>query len=306
MNIYIAHNRFYPLRYIVERSTLPNVHYIDLLLKRRSHLQWLLCLLHLQRFFPHAFMEDEAAEQLRSIDAGDRLIIIDNKHATHLSAINSLVHPKAERHLFFWTPIKHSYLKHSFKTICHRVTSKARLFTLSTFDPDDVRYYKDLIVRREFFFSPSSEEYDEAHCHITSDCYFLGNDKGRSTELLDLKQKLEEKGLRTDFLIVNHQSASISYDDNIERMKHCRCLVDYVHGQSGLSLRPLEALFYGKKLITNNTAVKKHPFYNPQNIFILGEDNWDDIIDFVRTPCAEISEDIKRMYHIDTWIKDFA
>ena len=46
-------------------------------------------------------------------------------------------------------------------------------------------------------------------------------------------------------------------------------------GQRGLTLRSLEAMIMGKKLITNNKHIMTMPFYSSQNILII--DNNTDI-----------------------------
>lgn len=72
--------------------------------------------------------------------------------------------------------------------------------------------------------------------------------------------------------------------------------------QSGLSFRVFEALGYRKKLITNNQDVANYEFYNPNNIFIIAENNYQIPGDFFETPYAEIAPEILAKYYIDNWI----
>lgn len=67
----------------------------------------------------------------------------------------------------------------------------------------------------------------------------------------------------------------------------------------------MEALFYNKKLITNNTDIRRYDFYNPKNIFIFGEDSLEGIKEFVESPITEVPEQIRQRYDINTWIEHY-
>ena len=85
-----------------------------------------------------------------------------------------------------------------------------------------------------------------------------------------------------------------------------KCILDYnQEGQVGLSLRPMEALFLERKLITNNTDIKNYDFYNHDNIFILGEDNINEIKEFINKPYKKIDQDIIDYYDFDQWLNRF-
>ena len=77
------------------------------------------------------------------------------------------------------------------------------------------------------------------------------------------------------------------------------------NGQEGLTLRVLEALFYSKKLITNNKNIKKYDFYNPNNIFIWGVDDEKNLLNFINSDYITIEENILNRYSYDSWINRF-
>lgn len=53
-----------------------------------------------------------------------------------------------------------------------------------------------------------------------------------------------------------------------------KCIIDFdKKQQSGLSMRTIESLGAGKKLITSNSRLKNEPIYDPNNIFIIGVDD---------------------------------
>ena len=70
-----------------------------------------------------------------------------------------------------------------------------------------------------------------------------------------------------------------------------------------MTLRPLEALQFKKKLVTDNKNIINYPFYRKENIFILGTDDIDQLYDFINSPYVDIGEDIIRYYHFENWLQ---
>ncbi len=62
----------------------------------------------------------------------------------------------------------------------------------------------------------------------------------------------------------------------------------------------LEALFFNKKLITNNPNVVKYNFYNSNNIMII-EDKVDNVSfnEFINSSYQEIEQSIKNEYDVE-------
>ena len=77
----------------------------------------------------------------------------------------------------------------------------------------------------------------------------------------------------------------LSYPDYLKKAASSSIILEIMRpGHAGLSLRPLEALFFRKKLITDNPAIRNSEVYHPDNIFILGEDT--DLGAFLRRDFA--------------------
>lgn len=94
------------------------------------------------------------------------------------------------------------------------------------------------------------------------------------------------------------------YNENLVNVMQSGILID-VHNpiHSGLSFRIFEGLKYNKKVITTNEAVKDYDFYCEQNILIWKNQNITEISDFIKTPYIPISENIKRKYSFENWIR---
>jgi hypothetical protein len=145
------------------------------------------------------------------------------------------------------------------------------------------------------------------------DYLFLGADKGRKESLIQLKNKLIERNVSADFYIVPDKNESnadqikpVRYNEYLHMIEKCRGIIDYIQpGQAGLTLRPLEALFFKKKLITNDTRILNEDFYNANNIFVLNHDNWDEILSFTHSCYIDILEEVVEKYDFLNWLNRF-
>lgn len=112
-----------------------------------------------------------------------------------------------------------------------------------------------------------------------SDVYFIGADKGRIWSIYSMYKWLSDSGFVCDFTVVvskddfqkynqkykgiNLVTQRIGYMQILRKIAHTKCILELCQeGQDGLTMRFYEALFYNKKLITNNLTARTHPFFN--------------------------------------------
>lgn len=170
-----------------------------------------------------------------------------------------------------------------------------------TFDKNDAKKYN--MKYNSQFYTKNVKIQDEQNKY---DVLFLGRPKTRKKDIVDLEKKLKEEGIQTNFKIIENEKDYVSYDEYLKMIAESKCILDYnQEGQVGLSLRPMEALFLERKLITNNTDIKNYDFYNYDNIFILGEDNINEIKEFINKPYKKIDQDIIDYYDFDQWLNRF-
>lgn len=82
-------------------------------------------------------------------------------------------------------------------------------------------------------------------------------------------------------------------------------VVDIQHPrQTGLTMRTVETLGLGKKLITTNADIRSYDFYNPQNILVIDRDNPVIDEDFIRTPYVQIDESIRKRYSLEGFVRN--
>ena len=151
--------------------------------------------------------------------------------------------------------------------------------------------------------------------------YFCGYDKGRVLLLKKIGRIFLSYGLRPCFDIVPgkdgcgdnkgcesfiHKCDRKSYIDFLtSELSHGAILEIVQKGQQGITWRSIEAAIYRRKLITNFKDIKNYNFYNPQNIFVIGEDNYDNLVSFLASEFQKFSPKIINHYCFDGWLASF-
>ena len=78
------------------------------------------------------------------------------------------------------------------------------------------------------------------------------------------------KGERKEKFPFEYRDDYVGYYDYLKMVGTSRAILDIAQQkQDGYSMRVMEAIFFNKKLVTTNTAVKQSVFYDENNIFIL-------------------------------------
>ncbi len=137
-----------------------------------------------------------------------------------------------------------------------------------------------------------------------TDLVFMGTDKGRRKSLECLKRSAESQSLKCNFRIVDSKRKRVSYIDYLSTIMGAKCIVDIAPNQTcGLTLRPMEALFYGRKLVTNYQDIVNYDFYNSENVFVIGRDNIDKLAVFINSAYKPIDEKTIDYYRYENWLK---
>ncbi|OEY93837.1 hypothetical protein, partial [Acinetobacter qingfengensis] len=104
---------------------------------------------------------------------------------------------------------------------------------------------------------------------------------------------------------INFLEKNINFDENIQHINQADILIDVVNPiHHGLSFRTFEALYYQKKLITNNLLVRHYDFYHPNNILVWDGLDLSELSDFLAKPWIAIDAKIIQKYSFDNWIKN--
>lgn len=165
--------------------------------------------------------------------------------------------------------------------------------------------------------------FDEDKENIKYDIFFCGIDKYISKNLtrLSFLKKIEKKftNYKIKILILPNKfisykkedkkyflERSLDYEEIINYVNKSKCIIDLCQiGQRGLTWRPLEAMFYRKKLITNFKDITEYDFYKKDNIFLLKENNLDLLYEFMKRPYKNIEKNIIYKYTSQGWWENF-
>lgn len=147
-----------------------------------------------------------------------------------------------------------------------------------SYDIDDVNRYGFTFHRDAFSVLPKDMVVgDDSICDLN----FCGKAKDRYDEILAVYDSAKKAEIRCDFNIPKlpdekkkiypelAAATYVPYIDYIKRIQGANCLLEICQsGKRHYTLRPWEAIAYGKKILTNNKEFLKEEFYNPDYIQI--------------------------------------
>ena len=240
------------------------------------------------------------------VDGDDKIIVFDTYSTERL--VNWLCEKWPDKRIIFWywNPVNNFLIQ-------KRVPQRVEFWSYSKADCGlhGFRY------NTQFFFDCLAAEAESCRArkvrNLVPKALFIGRDKGRDGVLSELEDQLREAGAEADFRIVRRPKGRfgfvreklLPYQTVIDLVKGADILVDYSKApDGGLSLRPLEAMFFGKKLITNNREILSADFYSPANIYVLGHDK-RSLREFVEMPGVEIAPEIRDRYLLSNWLRRF-
>lgn len=115
-------------------------------------------------------------------------------------------------------------------------------------------------------------------------------------------RKIRNPELRKSHYNEFHFTALSDKDVN-SIFKESRCVLDSAQaGQTGLTIRVIEALGAKKKLITTNADVKNYDFYREENIYIYNG-KVDMNSSFFTKPYVDVESPIYEKYALRNWLK---
>ena len=246
-------------------------------------------------FLPLILKQLHAFRTLSQITSGDHVIIFDIADIVFVKYLRLCLPPSIIFHTFYWNPLDKIFGNNTLLAI---EQLKSMGCIISTFDMKDAANYH-LVYKKQFIRKLHFEE------SILYDYYFLGYDKNRKATILTIINSLNILGQKGQYFILNSKDEQISYHDNIRNVMRSRIIIEVVQeGQHGITLRALEALVYGKKLITNCHDIKQYDFYRPENILIWGDEN-DRLKQFIQSDAIPPNPNLIEKYSVETWLSSY-
>ncbi len=153
---------------------------------------------------------------------------------------------------------------------------------------------------------------------FSQDVFFVGMAYDRAEKLVEMHEMFQKNGISDKLVIVRnpHQyyekriakhltENHMDYDEIINEIKRSRCILEIVQdGQRGMSLRPMEAAAFQRKLITDNKNTVNYDIYTPDNIFIIGVDPIEKIKDFIHSSYVPIPDEALEKYMPQYWLEE--
>lgn len=182
------------------------------------------------------------------------------------------------------------------------------------FDKSDLSKDLGLLPITNFYFD------DVKIRENTIDAYFVGSYmKNRIGLLINLSKKLSDLGLKIsinlsakssekfekfDSKLITIIKSPISFKTNLINASQSKIIIDFANEiHSGISMRAFESIGFRKKLITNNVLIKEYDFYNPNNIFVIANDNLEGLDYFISAEYVKLEDEIYEKYSFTNWIK---
>ena len=163
-----------------------------------------------------------------------------------------------------------------------------------------VSYDKDDAARYGILYYPTVYSpicMDGVKGNYRYDLFFLGRDKGRLGKLVDICMAAKDRGLKCRFVMLGvplkdriecegmeYEDCAVPYMENLRCCAESRCVVELLQTlASSPTYRTWEAISLNRKLLTNQTVIKKEEVYDERYVSVFHD--VDDIDwDFVKRP----------------------
>jgi hypothetical protein len=262
---------------------------------------------------------DDVAE--RCVQEEFDVIFLLNPEALPLSFLEvcKLRWPKAYYVMYMWDSIKNRKHTLDFLPYCNRV------FTFERGDAEAYGFkFKPLFyldAYRGVRDNPGADEYDLCFMGTAhSDRYGIAREVRDWCEERGLRcffyfyiqglglywfNKLKSKGVMPSLAEVSFEK--MSFADIVRVVGASRAVLDIQHPrQTGLTMRTLEALGAGKKLVTTNVQVKEYDFYDGRQVQVVDRLNPVDVleVDFFRDVQCYVPLDKVDFCSIGNWLQE--
>ncbi|MEM9500347.1 MAG: hypothetical protein AAF941_00745 [Pseudomonadota bacterium] len=189
---------------------------------------------------------------------------------------------------------------------------------VATFDPDDAKALD--IGYLPLFAVPRFFTIDE-HRRKSQDLYFVGAiaTMDRFAALERLHAFSEANGLSTRFHLYctppvrlrlwregKHlpgiTGKSIGFEGIVDMLEASRATFDFAnHRQSGYTMRLIENMCAGRKIITTNARILDEPFYRDDRFLIVDGHDFSAVPEFISRPITSMLD--VRAFGIDSWAR---
>lgn len=247
----------------------------------------------------HFVLGSNLQTAIRRLMPADVVIVAEYTDPALILAISRIIPEGVSRYVWLWN---HKGNKKNF--VDNLLTIHKCQFQVATYDELDAEKFGFGWHTQFFNVKPFQQVASLQNNSFLYDFFFVGYAKNRVEEIQKIHSMLSSYVCL--FVTIRTTSEYIPYTRYMEMAMQSRCIVEIVHtGDPSCTLRPLEAMAIRRKLLTNNPAVRNYTFYRPQNIFILGQGNLNNLSDFLDSPFEPLPSDIVESYDVNSWVEIF-
>lgn len=243
---------------------------------------------------PLPFFQIWLGEWKKELKNYDIIIFHANDWSRHIPKYIHSINKNARIIYWYWNPVT-------------RLSDPSKvddsMTELWTFDKNDAKKYGmkyTIQYYSQFNLKNTQKE------SFSKDVYFIGHDKGRKEKIEKLANKLKSLGVKVKIQIIESGSKFVPYNEVCQEIYTSKAILELTQkGQTGYTLRALESLFFSRKLITDNKNILNEPFYNPNNIFVIGVNDISEIKNFIEIPYDKHADVFKKQYDVKAWLNNF-
>ena len=190
-----------------------------------------------------------------------------------------------------------------------------------TFDRQDAMTHADFAFRPLFYRHASVPQSAGASASMAHLCFVGWLNSDRLSTLRRLQAIAESQGmsfqvylytgLRTFLRLILRRNArdvhvrTLAYSELLECYRRAAVVVDLPHAQqTGLTMRAIETVGMGRKLLTTAKDVVNYDFYASGNVRVIHAEALELDGSFIREPAKPYAEHVRRRYSLDAWIDD--
>lgn len=228
-----------------------------------------------------------------------------------------LLHYGLKVYTYFWDSVKNKRNALNYLDLSNKFLS---------FDSNDIEIDK----RVEFlplFYIKEYEQINQATSEPIYDISFIGTAHSDRYNLVkELEKQAEKYNLRLFFYFYSPSKVlfyfqrlfnkgfknfdlkdicfkSLSKEKVIEIIMKSRVVIDIHHPQqAGLTMRSIEMLGAGKKIITTNKNIIDYDFFNESNIFVINRDAPELNLEFCTSKYQSIPKEVYYKYSLKRWL----
>ena len=200
--------------------------------------------------------------------------------------------------IYYWNPVSKM----------DKIDELKKNFIVFSYSIFDSKNYK-LLYNPTFFIDFPLDLNQQAKY----DGVFIGRNKGRLNKIEKVFALLDnpyfyvvKDGLERSE-VLSLKTHNMDYSEYLQILARSKSVIEILYADNAdYTLRTMEALFYQKKLITNNRLIVNAEFYNKNNIHVLNDQtSKQDIQNFLGLPFIPYTQEQIDFYGVDNWAERF-